>query len=102
MGTHPLLAYADDVNLLGGNIDTIKRNTETLIDASWQVGITSSTFAKKSVRWKHSLMHIVVVSSVMSQCKCSDHSLNQAVGVRCFGRSSSLDIDILTSNLYHS
>jgi hypothetical protein len=28
-GTHPLLAYADDVNLLGDNIDTIKKNTET-------------------------------------------------------------------------
>jgi hypothetical protein len=31
-GTHQLLAYADDVNLLGDNIDTIKKNTETLID----------------------------------------------------------------------
>jgi hypothetical protein len=33
-GTHQLLAYADDVNLLGDNIDTIKKKTETLIDAS--------------------------------------------------------------------
>jgi hypothetical protein len=33
-GTHQLLAYADDVNLLGDNIDTIKKNTGTLIDAS--------------------------------------------------------------------
>jgi hypothetical protein len=29
-GTHQLLAYADDVNLLGNNIDTIKKNTDTL------------------------------------------------------------------------
>jgi hypothetical protein len=38
-GTHQLLAYADDVNLLGDNIDTtsIKRNTETLIDANKEV-----------------------------------------------------------------
>jgi hypothetical protein len=36
-GTHQLLAYADDVNLLGGNIKAIKRNTETLIDASKEV-----------------------------------------------------------------
>jgi ribosomal protein S2 len=40
-GTHKLLAYADDVNLLGDNIDTtrIKKNTETLIDASKEVGL---------------------------------------------------------------
>jgi hypothetical protein len=33
-GAHQLLAYADDANLLGDNIYTIKKNTETLIDAS--------------------------------------------------------------------
>jgi hypothetical protein len=38
-GTHQLLAYADDVNLLGDDIDTIKKNTETLIDASEEVGL---------------------------------------------------------------
>jgi hypothetical protein len=34
-----LLVYPDDVNLLGDNIDTINRNTETLIDASKEVGL---------------------------------------------------------------
>jgi hypothetical protein len=34
-----LLAYADGVNLLGGNIDTIKKNTETLIEVSKGVGL---------------------------------------------------------------
>jgi hypothetical protein len=38
-GAHQLLAYDDDVNLLGDNIDTIKENTETLIDASKEVGL---------------------------------------------------------------
>jgi hypothetical protein len=38
-GTHQLLAYADDVNLLGDNIDTIKKNTVTLIDASKEIGL---------------------------------------------------------------
>jgi hypothetical protein len=38
-GTHQLLAYAEDVNLLGDNTDTINRNTETLIGASKKVGL---------------------------------------------------------------
>jgi hypothetical protein len=33
-GTHQLLVYADDMNLLGDNIDTLKKNRETLIDVS--------------------------------------------------------------------
>jgi hypothetical protein len=36
--THQLLVYADDVNVLGDNIDTIKKNTETL-DTSKDVGL---------------------------------------------------------------
>jgi hypothetical protein len=38
-GTHQLLPYADDVNLLGDNIDTIEKNTEILIDASKEIGL---------------------------------------------------------------
>jgi hypothetical protein len=38
-GTHQLLAYADDVNLLGDDIDTINKNTQTLTDASKEVGL---------------------------------------------------------------
>jgi hypothetical protein len=38
-GTHQLLAYADDVNLLRDNIDTIKKNTENLSAASMEVGL---------------------------------------------------------------
>jgi hypothetical protein len=38
-GTHQLLAYANGMNLLGDNIDTIKKNSETLIEASKEVGV---------------------------------------------------------------
>jgi hypothetical protein len=38
-GTHQLLAYADDVNLLGDDTNTINRNTETLTDVSKEVAI---------------------------------------------------------------
>jgi hypothetical protein len=43
IGTNQLLVYADDVNLLGDNIDTIKRNTQTLIDTSKEVGLEVNT-----------------------------------------------------------
>jgi hypothetical protein len=32
-GTHQLLAYADDVIIVGENIDTIQKNTKALLDA---------------------------------------------------------------------
>jgi hypothetical protein len=41
--THPLLVYANDVNLLGDNIDTIKKNTESIIDTSKEAGLEEST-----------------------------------------------------------
>jgi hypothetical protein len=49
IGTHQLLAYVDDVNLLGDNIDTIKKNTETLIDASKEVGLEISVEKTKYI-----------------------------------------------------
>jgi hypothetical protein len=42
-GTHQLLVYADDVNLLGDNTDTIEKNTETLIDTGKEVGLEVNT-----------------------------------------------------------
>jgi hypothetical protein len=33
-GTHQLLAYADDVNLQGNNVDTIEKGAETLSHSS--------------------------------------------------------------------
>jgi hypothetical protein len=42
-GIHQLLVCADGVNLLGDNIDTIKKNTHALIDASKEVGLELNT-----------------------------------------------------------
>jgi hypothetical protein len=38
-GTHLLLVYADDVNLLGDNVNTIKESTEGLMDAVKEDGL---------------------------------------------------------------
>jgi hypothetical protein len=47
---HQLLAYDDYVNLLGDNIDNIKKNTETLIDANKEkLALTSPTSGGRSV-----------------------------------------------------
>jgi hypothetical protein len=51
--THQLLVYADDVNLLGDNIDAIKKNMETLIDASEEVGLEVNTEKIKYMLLSH-------------------------------------------------
>jgi retron-type reverse transcriptase len=41
-GSHQLLAYADDVNIVGENIDTIQRNTKAILDVSKEVGLETN------------------------------------------------------------
>jgi hypothetical protein len=38
-GTHQLLSYADDVNVVGENIDTTQKNTKAILGASKEVGL---------------------------------------------------------------
>jgi hypothetical protein len=38
-GKHQLLFYAGDVNILGGNVRTMKKNTEAIIVASKESGL---------------------------------------------------------------
>jgi hypothetical protein len=42
-GTHQLLGYAYDVNMLGGSIHTIRKNTEVLVIASKDSGLEANT-----------------------------------------------------------
>jgi hypothetical protein len=51
-GTHQLLAYADDVNLLGDNIETINQNTGTSVDASKEVGLEENVEKTKYMQAK--------------------------------------------------
>jgi hypothetical protein len=38
-GTHQLVVYGDDVNMLGGSVHAIKRNTDDLVVASKEIGL---------------------------------------------------------------
>ena len=40
--THQLLAFADDVNILGGSIYTLKENAEALVAATREIGLEVS------------------------------------------------------------
>jgi len=45
--THQLLAYADDVNILGGNMHTLKENAEALVAATRETGLEVSADTTK-------------------------------------------------------
>jgi hypothetical protein len=38
-GTHQLLAYADDVNISGGSVHTVKENAEALVVTTKEIGL---------------------------------------------------------------
>jgi hypothetical protein len=38
-GTHQLLDYADDVNILGGSVHTVRGNAEALVVATKEIGL---------------------------------------------------------------
>jgi hypothetical protein len=42
-GTHQLMAYTDDVNILGENVVTIQKKTEAVLGASKEVGLEVNT-----------------------------------------------------------
>jgi len=47
-GTHQLLAYADYVIILGGCVDTVKKNAEALVAATKEIGLEVNVHKTKS------------------------------------------------------
>jgi hypothetical protein len=62
-GTHQFLIYADDVNILGGNMRTIKKNTAALLFGSKEFGLEVNAdktkymviFRDKNARQSHNM-----------------------------------------------
>jgi hypothetical protein len=52
-GTHQLLVYADDVNLLGNSVNTIKEKSETLLEASRDIGLEINAEKTKYMIMSH-------------------------------------------------
>jgi hypothetical protein len=43
-GTHQLLVYGADVNILGGSVHTVKENAEILVVASKETGLEVNAY----------------------------------------------------------
>jgi coproporphyrinogen III oxidase-like Fe-S oxidoreductase len=82
------LAYADDVNIVGENIDTIQRNTKALLDASKEVGLEVNPEETKYM--------------LVSRCQKAGQRQSIQVGNRSFESVAKLKYlgTALTSKLY--
>jgi hypothetical protein len=52
-GTHQLLVYADDDNLLGDSVNTIIQNSETFLEASRDIGLEINAEKTKYMIMSH-------------------------------------------------
>jgi hypothetical protein len=52
-GTHQFLAYAVDINIVGENTDTIKKNTEAFLDASKETSLEVNPEKTKYILISH-------------------------------------------------
>ena len=71
-GTHQLLGYADDVNILAGSVHTIEKNTKALVVASKEIGLEVNADKTKYV--------------VMSRDQNAERSHNMKIDNRSFKR----------------
>ena len=61
-GTHQLLAYADDINVLGGSVDPVKKNSEALVVATKEIGLEVNAHKSKYMAGRTHSMKIDNIS----------------------------------------
>ena len=57
-GTHQILAYADDVNILEGSVHTVKKNAEALVAATKETGLEVN--AHKTTQSDNYIMRLIL------------------------------------------
>jgi hypothetical protein len=88
-GTHQLLVYADDIDLLDYSANTIKENTETLSEASRVIGLEIN--AEKT---KYMIMSRHPNSGQKQSIRIANESVENMVRFKYFGRTLTYQNDI--------
>jgi hypothetical protein len=88
-GTHQLLDYADDINLLGDSVNTIQENSETLLEASSDIGLEIN--AEKA---KYMIMSRYLNSGQNQNIKIANESFANVTKLKYLGATLTNQNDI--------
>jgi sorting nexin-29 len=88
-GTHQLLVYADDVNLLGDSVNTIKENSETLLEAGRDIGLEIN--AEKT---KYMITSLHLNSGQIQNIRIVNESFEKVAKFKYFGTTLTNQNDV--------